>query len=202
MGYLNQIKLVELEEQEREFLTYLELQDILGVQHLMNQYSSPMIDNPNFKMNHHEKPVKYLRKDIHLHLQSRIHNTQDCMKSMAQSFLIILTQDNFIILEAVANKIMAEVDFRNIMDIHISFEQQAKNTMLEVYYILELERITELAMHCNLELEEITEQEVYCNLVQEYITKVRIQNPNIKLHCNPFNSFYCQQPHLTVSQIQ
>jgi hypothetical protein len=89
----------------------------------MNQYSSPITDNPNFKMSHHEKLVKYLRKDIHLHLQSRIQDNQDYMKSMAQSFLINLAQDNFIILEAEANKIRAEVDFINIMDIHISFEQ-------------------------------------------------------------------------------
>jgi hypothetical protein len=75
------------------------------------------------------------------------------MKLMAQSFPIILAQNNLINLMAVISKSMAKLDFRNIKDIHITIRLEAKNTVMEVYYIPEWENIIKLAMHCNPGLE-------------------------------------------------
>ena len=150
MGHLKSIKLME---QKKESLTYFKILDIQVVQHLMIQCSSLEIDNPNFKRLHLKKPVKNLRINIHLHLLSRIRNTRDYMKLMAKSFPIILAQNNLINLKAVISRSRAELDFRNIEDIHITIRLEAKNTVLEVYYIPEWENITKLAMYCNPGLE-------------------------------------------------
>jgi hypothetical protein len=75
------------------------------------------------------------------------------MKLMVQSFPIILAQNSLIILKAVISKSRAELDFRNIKDIHITIRLEAKNTVLEVYYNPEWENITKLAMYCNPRLE-------------------------------------------------